>query len=403
MAELQGPARLSQKLKAKRTRALLRYQYYEMKNLTGYFSKLIPDSYRWMSECLGWCTKSVDSLATRLSFNEFRNDNFGFNEIYQLNNPDILYDSAMLSALITSCSFIYIAEDETGAPRMQVIDGTNATGVIDPQTGLLTEGYAVLDRDEHDKPVLCAYFETGRTTFFPKGGEAYVIENTAPAPLLVPIIFRPDARRPFGHSRISRASMSIMDQALEELLRTRVSSEFYSFPQKWVIGMSESADFNNKLATYSNFLRIDKDEDGDRPVVGQFQSGSMGPHIDYIKMLAAQFAGETGLTLDDLGFVSANPATAEAIKASYENLRLVAVKAQKTFGSGFINAGYLAACVRDKVPYKREQIYQTVCAWDPMFVPDASALSGIGDGIIKLEQSKPGYITDEKMYDLVGF
>lgn len=52
-------------------------------------------------------------------------------------------------------------------------------------------------------------------------------------------------------------------------------------------------------------------------------------------MFAGLFAGETGLTLDDLGFVTDNPSSAEAIKASHENLRLIARKAQRTFGTGF--------------------------------------------------------------------
>ena len=32
---------------------------------------------------------------------------------------------------------------------MQVIDGANATGIIDDSTGLLVEGYAVLERDKN--------------------------------------------------------------------------------------------------------------------------------------------------------------------------------------------------------------------------------------------------------------
>lgn len=401
--ELKGKNFLQNKLEQKRIRVLTRYKYYEMKQDMHYISRLIPESYKWMSECLGWCTKAVDSLANRLSFNEFRNDNFDFNGIFALNNPDVLFDSAMLSALISSCSFIYIFEDENEEVKLQVIDGANATGVIDETTGLLTEGYAVLERDEWDNVTLSAYFTPGEVTYYRDGKQIETISNAAKYCSLVPIIFRPDAKRKFGHSRISRACMNLMDEALEELLRTRVSSEFYAFPQKYIIGLSEDAEFNNKLATYSNFLALYKDEDGANPTIGQFSASSMAPHIEYIKTLAAQFASETGLTLDDLGFVTANPSTAEAIKASYENLRLIASKAQRTFGSGFINAGYIAASIRDDFSYERSEVYETKCAWNPMFIPDASALSGIGDGIIKLEQSKPGYVTDEKMYDLVGF
>ena len=83
---------------------------------------------------LGWCAKAVDALADRLVFREFAEDNFNLNEIYQMNNPDTLFDSAILSALISSCSFIYITPGDDPIPRLQVIDGANATGIIDPIT-----------------------------------------------------------------------------------------------------------------------------------------------------------------------------------------------------------------------------------------------------------------------------
>ena len=119
-------------------------------------------------------------------------------------------------------------------------------------------------------------------------------------------------------------------------------------------------------------------------------------------MFAALFAGETGLTLDDLGFVTDNPSSAEAIKSSHENLRLMARKAQRDFGIGFLNAGYLAVCVRDNFPYKREAIYMTKATWEPIFEPDMSMLSSIGDGAIKLNQAVPGYIDKENLRQLTG-
>jgi len=65
-----------------------------------------------------------------------------------MNSADVLFDDTMLSALINSCSFIYISEGDEDIPRMQVIPGSEATGILDPITRMLTEGYAVLSRDE---------------------------------------------------------------------------------------------------------------------------------------------------------------------------------------------------------------------------------------------------------------
>ena len=109
-----------------------------------------------------------------------------------------------------------------------------------------------------------------------------------------------------------------------------------------------------------------------------------------------------GLTLDDLGFVKANPSSVDSIKATHENLRLTAKKAQRTFGTGFLNAGFLAACLRDNFAYNRQVIYETKPLWEPVFEPDASAIGLIGDAAIKVNQAVPGYFTAENLRDLTG-
>lgn len=400
--DYKGKEYLRKLLIMKRTRVLMRYNYYEMKNGIKYLQTLIPPKFMWMAQTMGWCGKAVDSLADRLSFREFKDDNFDMNTIFRMNNMDILPDSAMLSALISSCSFIYISEDETGFPRLQVIDGSNATGVIDPITNMLTEGYAVLKRNDNKEPILEAYFVAGRTEYYEGGKLTRTDTHNAPYALLVPVIYRPDAMRPFGHSRISRACMNQMQGAMRTLLRSEVSAEFYSFPQKYVTGLAQDTEFEQFKATMSTFLKFTKDDEGESPKLGQFTQQSMSPYIEQLRTFASLFAGETGLTTDDLGFVTDNPSSADAIKASHENLRLLARKAQKTFGSGFLNAGYLAACVRDNFIYKREQVYLTKPAWEPVFEPDAAMLSGIGDGAIKINQAVPGYFGPNNLRDLTG-
>lgn len=404
MAEYKGIAYMRNKLALKRLRVQTRYQFYEMKNAVRDLGISTPPELRWFNSVLGWCGKAVDSVADRLIFHSFSDDTFELTEIFQMNNPDTFFDSAVLSALISSCCFVYISADASGYPRLQVIDGGNATGIIDPITGLLMEGFAVLERDDRGNAKTEAWFTTGETQIIRKGySKVQVIKNRVPYPLLVPIINRPDAVRPFGHSRISRACMSIMGSAIRTVKRSEISAEFYSFPQKYVTGLSQDAEAMEKWkATISSFMAFTKDEDGDMPKIGQFTQQSMAPHIDQLRMFAALFAGETGLTLDDLGFVSDNPSSQEAIKASHENLRLTARKSQRCFGSGFLNAGYLAACLRDDYPYQRQQFYLTKPVWEPIFEPDAATLSSIGDGIIKINQAVPGYFNTDNLRMMTG-
>ena len=392
------------KLAQKQGRVSLRYDYYEMKQAMRRVSALIPPEFRALTYALGWCGKAVDTLSDRIVFDGFDNDIAQLNQIYRLNNPDVLPGSAALSALISSCSFLYIGRREDGFPTIEVIDGGNATGNIDTTTNLLTEGYAILHKDDFGVPDLEAHFLPGRTDYYRNGELDDTFRHKAPYPLLVPVIFRPDARRPFGHSRISRACMEIVQSALRTLLRTEVGAEFYSVPQKYIVGLEPELieDFDKGKALLSSFLAFSKDGDGDKPSLGQFQSGSMAPFLEQMKMYASLFAAETGMTLDDLGFTTENPSSEEAIKASHENLRLTARRAQQTFGTGFLNAGYLAACVRDDYRYERYAFAEVAPAWLPIFEPDAAAMGVIGDAILKINQAEPGFMGARNIRALTG-
>ena len=399
----QGIGYLKRKLALKQSRVQTRYRYYEMKECHTPRNLMVPVELRnKFSIKLGWCTKAVDSLADRLQFRGFRNDNLDLTSIYQMNNFDVLADSAILGALITSCDFIYISMDKNGYPRMQVIDGYNATGIMDEITGMLEEGYAVLDRDENDQIISEAYFGKGYTDFYIKDQEPYRIENICSYPLLVPIVYRPDAKRPFGHSRISRACMRYQDNVADTLLNMAICSETNAFVQKYIAGSDPDMEFDSSRAWMSSFLNISASEDGTKPDLGQFQQASLAPYIDEIETQASLFAGEVGLTLDDLGFSKSNPASVDAIRASHENLRLTARKAQRQFGISFLNAGYLAACLRDEFDYNREVLYETKPIWEPVFEPDANAIGMIGDAAVKVNSAVPGYFNAENLRDLTG-
>ena len=407
---MKGIPYLKNKLTAKKTRVDLRYKYYEQKATAPDLGISTPEGLEWLALINGWCTKAVDNLADRLQFDGFEDDVFDFTTMFNQNTPDILYDDAILSALVTSCAFILVTRGEEDAEgnrkiRFQVIDGGNATGIIDDYTKLLTEGYAVLDRDEKGNITREAYCTPGRTEIYESGSKDPVAIETFNSRYcaLVPIIYRPDAKRPFGHSRISRACMDYAKGAMRTLKRMEISAEFYSYPQKYVTGLSPDAEKMDKWkATMSAMMSFTKDEDGNSPNIGQFQAASMTPHIEQIKGYASMFAGETGLSLDDLGFVTSNPSSAESIKASHEGLRLTATKAQRCFGVGFKNVGYIGACIRDNVDYQREEVFKTKAIWKPTFEPDASMLSSIGDGVIKINQAIPGFVDDYKMRKITG-
>ena len=197
--------------------------------------------------------------------------------------------------------------------------------------------------------------------------------------------------------------MDYAKSAMRTVKRAEIASEFYSFPQKYATGLSNDADLlDSWQATMSAMLTFTKDDEGDNPTLGQFQMASFTPHLEQLKATASMFAGETGLTLDDLGFATSNPSSADAIKAAHEGLRLTCEKAQRCFSVGFLNVGYIGACMRDNADYQREELFETKVIWKPTFAIDVSQLGILGDSMLKLSQVAPNFFDEEKLRRMTG-
>lgn len=393
-------------LRDKQTRIAKCYEYYNQKDMMDNTQAITENAQmQRITKKVGWIPKAVDSLTNRLQFSSFGNDDeLLVNDIFMRNNRDVLFKTMFKGAIISSCDFVYISQNTDGTARLQVIDGYNATGIIDTSTMLLTEGYAVLERDGYTgRPTLEAYFTSGKTEYYKDGQPMGKILNVLDYPLLVPIIYNPDATRPFGRSLISDSLMKYVDDAKETLRLMSVSAQFYSFPQKWVTGLDNDTDtFDKWQMVMSAMMAFARDEDGNSPTVGQFVQQSMSPYNEQLKTLASMFSGETGLTLDDLGFTTSNPSSAEAIKATHESLRLMAKGAQETFSVGIINVAFLAKSLESNMQFKRSQFANLSIRWKPTFEVDATMLSGIGDGAIKINQAVEGYFDKEALEDLTG-
>ena len=393
-------------LKDKQTRVARCYKYYKQKDKMDNSQAITENKdMQKITKKVGWIQKAVDSLTNRLQFSSFGNDDeLMVNDIFMRNNRDVLFNTMFKGAIISSCDFVYISQNTDGTARLQVIDGYNATGVIDTSTMLLTEGYAVLERDGYTGlPTLEAYFLKGNTQYYKDGQLMREIPNGLDYPLLVPIVYNPDATRPFGQSIITDSLIKYVDDAKETLRLMSVSAQFYSFPQKWVTGLDNDTDtFDKWQMVMSAMMAFGRDEDGNSPTVGQFVQQSMSPYNEQLKTLASLFGGETGLTLDDMGFPSSNPSSAEGIKASHETLRLMARSAQRTFEVGIINVAFLAKSLESNMQFKRSEFANLKVRWKPVFEIDATMLSGIGDGAIKINQAVEGYFDKETLEDLTG-
>jgi hypothetical protein len=235
----------------------------------------------------------------------------------------------------------------SGEPSVLVSfrDALTSTGIWDPRRRAVRQALSIVELDEDRIPkTMVLYIDNVTVTIERKPGGGWIVDRrthpTASRPVMELLPYRPRLGRPFGSSRISRAVMSITDAAARTALRTEVSAEFYSSPQRWAMGADEKSfqDAEGNIKTgwetvLGRMLAIGFDEDGNKPEVGQFPQMTMEPHDVMMRGLATRIAGELNLPVSSFGIVQDNPSSAEAIYAAKEELVVEAEATCDGFGA----------------------------------------------------------------------
>lgn len=326
------------KLGQKTPRNRLRRKYYDHKSELKDLGIAIPPQLRTVESVVGWPSKAVDSLARRTVLDGFTSDevkvaDLGLEEVMRANRMDAEAAQAHTSALIHSVSFVSVSagDVEAGEPEVLVsaFSAEDCTGIWDYSRRGLKSAVTVISRDSMGIIDHMVLHLPGLAIIMRREGQRWDLRQSVHdlGVSVEPLVYRPALNRPFGSSMISRAVMSITDSAVRTALRTEVSAEFFSSPQRYVLGADDDAfqDANGNpipawQAILGRILALGLDEEGNKPEVGQFSQQSMEPHLAQMRELATRFAGETNLPVGLLGVVQDNPSSAEALYAAKEEL-----------------------------------------------------------------------------------
>lgn len=328
-------------LRSKYRRNLLRASYYDGKRAIRQVGTVIPPHYYQLGIVLGWSAKAVDVLARRCNLDGFVWPDgdlaaAGLRDVLDANNFSAEASSALVSSLIHGVSFLVNTTGDEAAGEVgsliHVKDAMNATGEWNPRRRRLDNLLSIIRRDEKGKPIEFVLYLDGETVSVVKDGK-WQVTDRSPHPWGVPVevlVYKPRAGRALGSSRISRAVMSLHDQALRTVIRMEGHMDVYSFPEMWLLGADESIFKNpdgSQKASWQIMLgrikAIPDDDDASEPRadVKQFKGSSPDPHIAALKQQAQLFSGETSIPLTSLGVSdTSNPTSADSYIASREDL-----------------------------------------------------------------------------------
>lgn len=348
---------------AVRDRNQLLSMYYNMKNAMRDLGISIPEGMLSVNCMVGWCKKAVDARAVRSIFDGFvfsGEPDAELSRMVKENRLRTLYGQACRSALVHGVAAITVMRGGAGQPAAKVrAYSANQFSVLwDKDAGRIACGVACSQVDENGRAVqYVAHFPEAVLTLDlvrDGGGERWAcLEEPNPMgrPLMEVLCHDPDLDRPLGHSLLTPELRGIVDKAMRDVLRMEVGAEFFTYPQRYVLGAADSLfgdppegctedeegnyvdDEGNVVAPVPNsarkaraylgaLLAIGRDENGEVPTVGQFSPGSADNFTRVFENDAQRFSGATNVPLAQLGVLSNTYTSSDALGAANDPLIL---------------------------------------------------------------------------------
>lgn len=361
----------------------------------------IPPQMTRTKAALGWPQKVVTMLARRHVFEGYSlngaPDAFEANEILSANNYDLDLAQAITSAYKHSFSLLTVTRgDETiGEPPVvvQARDAEWSAALWDTRRRIIEAALTIDQTDKYGQPtgaIMHTSTAIWRIDAKENGGgwKAEKLGDTPNRIFVEALCYDPQLNRPLGHSRITREVRYLTDAAVRTMVRAETSAEFFSSPQRYVLG-AERADFAGQdrwSAIMARVQVLEPNENGDIPSVGQFSQMTMSPHLEMYRQLAQNLCAATNLPQSAIGVFAENPASAEAMQASEAALADEAEYQWRIFAAPLRRTLQNIIMVRDKLDEPPAESWKTSVKWTPARY---SSPSSAADFAVKMVSAFP--------------
>lgn len=309
--------------------------------------------------CVGWCGKAVDMLADRSVFDGFTfedGDDERIKDILDDNDFSGIYQQAVISELTHCCSFFTVTKGDKskGDPEVLITaySAINATGIWDERRRRLKAGLALVDFDSAGLPSAWnLYTDDATIEIYKANGKWNIIRhpNALGRPQMEVMPYQPDIDRPFGRPRINHVVRGLADKARVTNGLICLASELYTVPQRYLLGTDGETftDMDKYDALFGTIFEVEMNSEGEKPTYGQLGQISMEPLNSVYRLLASQFAAETDIPLQNLGILTDNPTSAEALYAGQEALSLKCERMNERNGIALENIARMIIAIKD--------------------------------------------------------
>lgn len=342
---------------AVRPRNLTLSRYYDMKNTLKELGISIPEGIFEVNCMVGWCKKAVDARSVRSIFDGFvfeGMEDTALKRMVTQNRMRTLYNKACRSMLTHGVAAFTVMRDARAGVKVRAFSANQFSVLWDKDAERIKCGIVCADVDKQGNACkYVAHFNDAVLTFTRYGASwtCKVESNALGRPMMEVMAFDTDLDRPLGHSLLTPEVVGIVDKAMRDVLRMEVGAEFFTYPQRYVLGAADSlfcdppagaledgeggyvdANGNPVYAITNNakkvhaymgaLLAIGRDADGELPTVGQFNPGSADNFTRVFENDAQRFSGSTLVPLNQLGVLSNQYTSSDALGAANNPLIL---------------------------------------------------------------------------------
>lgn len=368
-----------------------------------------------------WGAKCVDVLASRSMFDGFVSENGEDNEvltnIISDNNFISQYMKACKDELKFGCTFATLSADQKLGCKIRFHSPQTASALWNGEKGRIDCGLAIIDTvpDEEEEgkwtPSHINLYTDTDIWQIRKNGAIWTAErfpHSMRMPLIVPMVWNNTSAKPFGRSRIKKPIRALIDGYIRTLANATIGLEFDTTPQKYILGVTDEqydAIVSDKFKQYvgSIIAATQNPETGQVPQFGQLPQGSLGPHVEMLRILATQFSAATGLTVTDTGVVNdANPTSSDAILAQSQTLVLLAEQLNTGNGDALKQIALMAiAIASNKTLDNLDEEEKSIVAHFKN--PAMPSVSVTADAAIKIASARSAFAETDTFLEMIGF
>jgi hypothetical protein len=368
-----------------------------------------------------WGAKTVDVLASRSLFDGFVGEDGQSAETMQriLEDNRLLseYAKACKDELKYGCTFATLSADLVLGCRIRFHSPATASALWSGEAGRIECGLSIIDSTKDETlfgkftPAVLRLDTDTAVVMLRKVDNRWIAErheHVMGRPLMEPLIWNATPAKPFGRSRLKKPIRELIKGYVRTIANATIGLEFATSPQKYLLGVTDEqydAVVSNKFRQYvgSILTATTNPETGESPHFGQLQQGSIGPHVEMIRLLATQFSAATGLSVTDTGVINdANPSSSDAILAQAQTLVLMAEQLNSGNGDSLKVIARMAQAIARNVRLEdlTDEERNIVAHFKNPAMPSVSMTA---DAAVKIASTRQGFADTDVYLEMVGF